>query len=490
MIVAIVFGVQNMARGRGRGGLRRSIPENNMSDPPPGGIPANNNEGDGSSGHSSSTNEVQRREADPRGSPADTHQRPATEPTPSTDLETRKRKLDLEIEATRLKLRLIEAEKERLDLGVEILDGSSILDGSGGGSSTSNAIAQNLVETISKAFADALRVDRDARCNSNPPTLLNRLTSDKQTLSFSGNALEWLRFKRAFQQSTELGGYTDRENASRLFSYLKGEARTVVESLMITTESAEEIMEALERHYGNKDEIVRRLLSSIRKLPRLGSGSTNIVTFASVVKNNVTALKSIGHSSYLNNLDLIQEVIEKIPSAMIYRYNEFVAQKEGPPNLSTLSEFLTREADMANKAGTVRVTESSHRERGAVRDRKDSHQTSRRIYAVSNRTRSRSPRKENKCGFCASTNHKLVSCPRFTALDLDGKWQWVRRESRCYKCLSREHLRPECQAMDCSIAGCGRPHNRLLHADRNPRKSAPIKSSTQVNTEEKSPNST
>ena len=65
---------------------------------------------------------------------------------------------------------------------------------------------EKLVATMSKAFADAILSNSDS---SNQSRMINRLAADKQLLSFSGNNLEWLRFKRAFNMSTKLGAYSD-----------------------------------------------------------------------------------------------------------------------------------------------------------------------------------------------------------------------------------------------------------------------------------------
>lgn len=66
--------------------------------------------------------------------------------------------------------------------------------------------------------------------------LVRRLTSAKQLPKFDGNGLEWLRFKRSFELSSELGNYTEAENVARLFSCLEGEAKKAIESLMMTTQ--------------------------------------------------------------------------------------------------------------------------------------------------------------------------------------------------------------------------------------------------------------
>ena len=125
--------------------------------------------------------------------------------------------------------------------------------------------------------------------------------------------LDWLRYKRAFDQSTELGKFSDQENAFRLFRRLKGEARESVESLMMTSNSGKQIMNALERRFGNDDEVVLKLVDSIRNLPKLNSGKTDIVTFASIVKNNVDAMISVGKMGYINNTELLRDLMSKLP---------------------------------------------------------------------------------------------------------------------------------------------------------------------------------
>ena len=68
----------------------------------------------------------------------------------------------------------------------------------------------------------------------------------------SGNPLEWFNFKEACELSSELGGYSDRENIARLFEALGGDAREVVNTLLATSRNASTVMRTLELHFGNK----------------------------------------------------------------------------------------------------------------------------------------------------------------------------------------------------------------------------------------------
>ena len=124
---------------------------------------------------------------------------------------------------------------------------------------------------------------------------------------------------------------------------------------MLTTESAEVIMKALDRQYGNEQEIIEKLVDAIKRLPSLKQGKVDIVVFATTVKNNVVAIMSVGHSGHLHYPELIKEVMQKVPQAVVYRYNEYVGRSSEPPNLAMLGEFLTQEADFASRAGTARM---------------------------------------------------------------------------------------------------------------------------------------
>ena len=85
------------------------------------------------------------------------------------------------------------------------------------------------------------------------------MTSAKNLSSFSGYPLDWIRFKEAFDHSTELGNYTNRENVMRLYAYLKGDRRNIVKTLFAGGNSAHDIMKILEMRFGNSRIILSKL---------------------------------------------------------------------------------------------------------------------------------------------------------------------------------------------------------------------------------------
>ena len=77
---------------------------------------------------------------------------------------------------------------------------------------------------IANAIQQSLSLFNETALSSVNSRLVNRLTSAKSLPSFSGDPLDCVRFPQAFNMSTDLGEYSDRENITRLFEALKGEA--------------------------------------------------------------------------------------------------------------------------------------------------------------------------------------------------------------------------------------------------------------------------
>lgn len=79
-------------------------------------------------------------------------------------------------------------------------------------------------------------IQRFSQPSATTERLVNRLTGSKDLPKFKGDGVEWIRFKRAFELSTEVGGYNQAENASCLYGCLEGEAKEAVASLMTTSD--------------------------------------------------------------------------------------------------------------------------------------------------------------------------------------------------------------------------------------------------------------
>lgn len=70
--------------------------------------------------------------------------------------------------------------------------------------------------------------------------LIQRVAIGKNLPTFEEDVLEWFFYKRAFEETSRKGEYSEEENILRLYESLKGTAKEDVALLMITTRSSQE----------------------------------------------------------------------------------------------------------------------------------------------------------------------------------------------------------------------------------------------------------
>ena len=171
------------------------------------------------------------------------------------------------------------------------------------------------------------------------------MSAAKKLPEFSGNPLDWVHFIESYRTSTNLCGFSERENIGRLHAALSGKARDTVRTLFATASHAEKIIETLEINFGDKNVVAANLIRDIKDLPKLSSRELNLVQFADRLNNSITALKSIEMDGYLHNLDLLQCVASKIPDGLKFSYyRDTTESRSDASHLEKLANVLQREA--------------------------------------------------------------------------------------------------------------------------------------------------
>ena len=126
-------------------------------------------------------------------------------------------------------------------------------------------------------------------------------TENSRLMSRISMTRDWPRFKQAFFASSNLGEYSEAENAIRLYEALKNKPLDATKSLFATGHSSTEIMQALEMRFGCPKVIVSKVVNEIRALPNLDTGKMSLIEFASKLKNSVASIKAMKHIGYLHN---------------------------------------------------------------------------------------------------------------------------------------------------------------------------------------------
>lgn len=336
-------------------------------------------------------------------------------------------------------------------------------------------------DNVTQAILGTLRVVREASANAvHSRSLFNRSSLGKSLPTFSGNSVEWLRFKQSFESSVARGEYTEQENVSRLFQALSGDAREAVESLMVGSCEASAVMRTLELRFGSPDKILQKLVADIRQMPKVNTGKMDLITFATKVHNCVAAMQAMRQVGYLHNPDLVHDVITKLPSALVYAYNHNAEREDkDKPRLVRLADFLYREAELASAAGTAEIKNPSIARSKDVRRPDDKRMNARAGATYATTAAPMKEFAENPpscssaavestavCVYCGLERHTLAECKQFLRVPVIRRWNFVKRNRLCFVCMMSGHPNSICKAETCKRRGCGKRHHYLLHEDR------------------------
>ncbi|XP_073943425.1 uncharacterized protein [Choristoneura fumiferana] len=294
--------------------------------------------------------------------------------------------------------------------------------------------------------------------------LIGRLSA-RDLPTFSGDPLDWLRFKSAFETTTVIGQYTDEENVARLQRCLTGEAWEAVAARLITTRSsAADILKTLEMRFGRPDLVLHKLIGSMKRLPKLTGARSDLLVLATKVANCVAAIEATERMEYLHNPDLVTEVVGKLTESLVYRWLDYwAASDKCAPRLSALAQYLMSEAEKVCNAGAVELPQKptarfipSTSKRPVLTITEEEDESS--VNAVAE------TKKMLTCIYCGKTDHSIDNCSDYRILDVNMRWDWACEKKLCFACLKSRHRRDRCcSKKKCST--CKRGHHSLLHRD-------------------------
>ena len=334
--------------------------------------------------------------------------------------------------------------------------------------STNMSGIENPLLLFSAALTETLRTVREAAQSESDSRFGGRIEAAKKLPEFSGNPLDWVHFLESYRTSTNLCGFSERENIGRLHVALRGRARDSVRTLFATATKAEKIIETLELNFGDKYVVAAKLVRDMRDIPKLASKELNLAQFADRLHNSLLALKSIEMEGLLQNPELLQNVASKLPEGLKFAYYRHTSElPESASRLEKLVEFLRKEAQLAREKGMFDLEPIAFERARDARnnDTRKNPKSSKRaeIYAVSKATpRKRSRDETERCAFCHKPNHEIIDCRQFGRESSRNRWEKIKKMGLCFICLSDQHYSRDCKEKTvCDY--CNGNHNNLLH---------------------------
>ena len=295
-----------------------------------------------------------------------------------------------------------------------------------------------------------------------------RQAMPKDLPTFSEKAEEWPLFISAYYTTTQACNISDQENLLRLQRCLKGRALDSVRCRLLLPHSVSNVIETLRMMFGRPELIINTLLQKIRSEPppKIEKLQT-VVTFALAVQNLSSTMEASGLVAHLNNPTLLQELTDKLPPQIkinwaIYKQTCTVI------SISTFSEWLFQIAQAANDVTFEEISYfSGNNDQKQNRTRVNKHEESSRIASSSSSCQSRTDSfktvKLTKCFICNEGNHEVGSCSKFLSLNLNERWQIVKKNKLCSRCFGLHNIRKCSFQSTCSINECQKSHNPLLH---------------------------
>lgn len=274
---------------------------------------------------------------------------------------------------------------------------------------------------------------------------------------FSGKPEEWPLFYHAFVNSTNAYAYTDLENHMRLQKALIGEAKAVVQRILIHPRHVGQVMTTLAKNFGRPEILLRSQLQAARELPNVTEDRLDeLGAFSTSVLNLATFLDTDETQQYLANPALLDELVVKLPMSRRLDW-ACVAKRILPyPTVMDFAMWVDELADMVSLVLNQPSKEQHH---------KSNH----RFKKVGNAAPFVGMALDNSLASCTICEkpHKTRDCRKLLQMSVEQRWKEIVGHSVCFCCLGVGHILINCpEKRSCGVDGCTRFHHVLLHTNQ------------------------
>ncbi|KAG5869337.1 hypothetical protein JTB14_021443 [Gonioctena quinquepunctata] len=190
----------------------------------------------------------------------------------------------------------------------------------------------------------------------NPVTqekILARQTLDKDFPIFDGNPEDWSLFHQQFQRISTMCQYSEDEIMVKLRKSLRGEAKSSVSAMMMTSKNLELIMKTLQMRFGRPELIIDIILSKISAIPHMKELNIDkLISLSNEVNNLVATMKSLDNYGHYYNPKFLKEFVNKLPDSLKLKWGETVLLNHGRVNMEKFSVWISDIADAATYVTT------------------------------------------------------------------------------------------------------------------------------------------
>ncbi|XP_076858013.1 uncharacterized protein LOC143512031 [Brachyhypopomus gauderio] len=314
---------------------------------------------------------------------------------------------------------------------------------------------------------------------------------------FVGDPIQFLEWKSCFQFLIDRRCISPGEKLFYLKKYVGGPARKVLEGTFYRNdrEAFQDAWSKLNQRYGQPFAIQRAFRTRLANWTKIQSkdalGLRELSDFLSSCKEAIPYVKGL---EILNDCEENQKIVQKLPDWAASRWNRQVTQalteRQEFPTFEEFAAFIAMEAEVAcNPITSFHALHSldSSSDKCNPREHKKTkaHVLSSQVITDTESQRSSRNGEKPPCVLCQDHRHRLHGCPKFTAMSLEERRNYVKERKLCYGCLKAGHNAKECHRRH-TCDTCKRKHPTCLHDDSYQKKetSAPSSDSSRVNATE------
>ena len=214
--------------------------------------------------------------------------------------------------------------------------------------------AKELAGALKQQSGETGSSQRTGHADPNLQHFVARQSASKDLPLFSGDPAEWPMFHHLYESSTRECGFSDAENVARLQRSLKGKARDTVQSMLALPSNLSLIMETLASRFGQPDYVVQTVIEKARSLKSIKSDELeSLIDLSNSVNNLVTTMKLMDCTGHMQNPQLRQELVQKLPVQMRLAWGEHIAMAS-EVDLQTFSDWRSERAKAACRVRQLR----------------------------------------------------------------------------------------------------------------------------------------
>ena len=298
---------------------------------------------------------------------------------------------------------------------------------------------------------------------------------------FDRNPLNYCNFVRAFEHLVERKITSPSARLYYLVQYTSGHIQELMKSClsMNPTEGYDEATQLLKERYGQNYQIasahVNRLIDGPVIKPE---DNVELQKFSIQLTSCVNTLNKIGCIGKLDNSENLRRIINRLPTAMRYKWRDRVDQiveQEGRDiTIDDVNKFVTSRARAASHPVFGKV--DREKKEKIDPDQKRSRPSGIRANGFATHGKEENQEgdvKQRKCPSC-KLNHWLSRCEKFRKQSMEERQRLVNDEKLCKNCLLPGHYVRSCTRQSfCKVPECTGKHSTFLHPKNNA-KSNPV----------------